>query len=617
MDDKSAAASSHENTEQPESEQSTSVTSKQVTGSSPIEIKQTQKGPKFGVLQARHSPTPSGVITGSDGEPVPIDEIIKTANTMSTMLMAHKIALEDDFRLEPGMDIAGPLMSLSPIIGSSSPKSAVGGGQQSEPNLQSKVKDIVHDAYWDVFKEELATQTNENKDERQYDVCKQLLMDIKQKIVDLLLPQHTRLKRDIEDRLDSKIIDQLSRIGSLDLLDYARYILDVLSKLCAPVRDDKIRELISTTDIVPLYRGIMELLEAMRLDFANFTLNRFKPHIKAHSQDYEREKFNEILKQQESIGIDGLEYTKVWLARAVEKVDTRQGIKDLVNESCNNSDLDHNEELSSSIMASNSDASDKSSPKISARDTIIKSDIVTKVLNVAYSELLEWSPETQKLYPETLLFDEATFKQLGEQYKTLVLASSILLTTFAFVNKYKLHDNNDFRIMAKSNVITLLTASYDQPYSPTSSTGSPNLTKPQQPDQIKLETVSTRLCEDIKHKLKETNKNFLDSFESQIDLFKRQIVDIQSPSNRIRELARRRIIEFVETLLTLDVEHERKKFSSKSAPPVSIPLGLNCLADEITLTMAQLVKIIRYNRKVFFDHYQNILIELIHKKLKE
>lgn len=530
---------------------------------------------------------------------IPLDRIIKTANTMSRMMMAHKIALEDDFKLEPGMDMSGPLLSLSPIIGSSPTRNMTESAQTSEPSLQNRVKDIVHEAYWDLFKEELDSQVNENKDGRKFDISKLLLRDIRQKIIDLLLPQHTRLKQDIEDRLDSKILDQLSRVESLNLIDYAKYILDVLSKLCAPVRDEKLRELCETTDIVQMFKGIMELLELMRLDLANFTLNRFKPHIKAHSQEFEREKFNEILQQQQSIGIDGLEYTKIWLKRAVERVDELHGLSDLINES-SNLNFNHDE--------TNSD--------LGKKDRILASSIVHKVLNAGYCELLEWSTEKQELYPESLLFDEATFKQLGEQYKILVLTSSILLTTFAFVNKFKLHDNDEFRILIKSHVITLITASYDTEFSTTSSG---NSSKPMSIenslDQIKLETIATKLASDIKRKVEEIDKSLVGSFESQVDLFKRQILDIQSSSNRIKELSRRRVLEFVETLLSLDVDYQQKKFSTKTAPPVNIPLGLNCLADEITLTMAQLVKIVRYNRRVFFHHYEKIIVELVSKLL--
>lgn len=589
--ERSRSSATNENKDSSSADQSdTPQQAKKPNESSPIEIKnKTKPLPDDREASGQATMDPSS-------EPIPMDQILKTANTMSNMLMAHKIALEDDFRLEPGMDISGPLMSLSPILGSSLPLAEEKAAQRGEPSLQSKVKDIVQEAYWDLFREEVESQRSETKEERKYDQCKQLLRDIKQRIIDLLLPQHARLKQDIEDKLDSKIIDQLSSVDSLNLLDYARYVLSVLGRLCAPVRDEKLKELNETTDLVSVYRGIMELLELMRLDFANFTLNRFKPHIKAHSQDYEREKFNEILKQQQTIGIDGLEFTKVWLKRAVQHVEEQHGLSDLVNES-DNLILD----------------TDSGSSSCDKKDKILGNSVVNKILNVAYCELLEWSPEKQRLYPETLLFDEATFKQLGEQYKVLMLTSSILLTTFAFVSKFNLQDNPEFRTLVKSHIITLLTASYDDQSTQTSDSNDSSKANPL--DQAKLETVALRLIEDIKQFVSSLDKSRLDTLEVQKELFKRQILDLQSESNRIRQLARRRIMEFVDTLLTLDFEHQQKQSSSKMPPPVNIPLGLNCLADEITLTMAQLVKLIRYNRRVFIQHYQNIIVDLVSKEI--
>jgi len=567
--------------------------------SSPITIKQPSTS-RAGLNQTHVSSSPKGIVLDSGKEQVPIDKIIRTANTMSSMMMAHRIALEDDFKLEPGMDMSGPMMSISPIIGSSPKTGSAIESEKSEPTLQSKVKHIIHDAYWDLFEEELNTRLSSTiNEDKKYDLSKKILDDIRQKINDLLLPQHIRLRQDVEDKFDTKIIDQLCRAGALDLLDYAKFTLNVLSKLCAPIRDEKLKELDETTEVVKLYRGIMELLELMRLDFANFTLNRFKPHIKAHSQEYEREKFKEVLKQQQSIGIDGLEYTKVWLNRAVQRLDAAHGLADLINHSPD-PELGNHAELSVQNDLGTTSEEDK----------ILCSDIVNKVLNAGYCELLEWTPDKQALYPETLLFDEATFKQLADQYKVLILTSSILLTTFAFVNRYKLHTNEEFRVLVKSRVITLLTASYDNQTDPTAGS-SKEADVESDLDQVKLETIAIRLIEDIKDKLRGLDQAKLEDFEGQKELFRRQILDLQSPSNRIRELARRRILEFIETLLVLDVQHQRKKFSSKLAPSVNIPLGLNCLADEITLTMAQLVKIIRYNRRVFSQHYQDIVVDII------
>lgn len=86
-----------------------------------------------------------------------------------------------------------------------------------------------------------------------------------------------------------------------------------MSKLCAPVRDDKIKELTETTDVVDTFKAILELLDLMQLDMANFTLQMARPDIIACSVDLERKKFADFL----SIQYDGLEETKKWLLKYV------------------------------------------------------------------------------------------------------------------------------------------------------------------------------------------------------------------------------------------------------------------------------------------------------------
>lgn len=43
-----------------------------------------------------------------------------------------------------------------------------------------------------------------------------------------------------------------------------------MSQLCAPVRDEEIANLRTITDLVPLFRGILETLDVMKLDMSNF-----------------------------------------------------------------------------------------------------------------------------------------------------------------------------------------------------------------------------------------------------------------------------------------------------------------------------------------------------------
>jgi hypothetical protein len=45
---------------------------------------------------------------------------------------------------------------------------------------------------------------------------------------------------------------------------YAQYVISVMGKHCAPVRDEKIRELTQTEGVVPVFRGIMEVSHMLK-----------------------------------------------------------------------------------------------------------------------------------------------------------------------------------------------------------------------------------------------------------------------------------------------------------------------------------------------------------------
>ena len=62
----------------------------------------------------------------------------------------------------------------------------------------------------------------------------------------------------------------------LEFERYAEHILGLTGMLCAPVRDERLAELKEETKVVPLFRGIMDLLEQMKLDMANFTIQQVR-----------------------------------------------------------------------------------------------------------------------------------------------------------------------------------------------------------------------------------------------------------------------------------------------------------------------------------------------------
>ena len=47
------------------------------------------------------------------------------------------------------------------------------------------------------------------------------------------------------------------------------------------------------------FREIFAVLEVLKMDMANFTIQQIRPFVQQQSVDYEKNKFAELLKQQE------------------------------------------------------------------------------------------------------------------------------------------------------------------------------------------------------------------------------------------------------------------------------------------------------------------------------
>ncbi|KAL1459020.1 hypothetical protein WDU94_011037 [Cyamophila willieti] len=281
-----------------------------------------------------------GVTDASPPKFVSLEEIMKAAKDMSNMALCHEIAVDKDFKIEK--------LELP------------------ENSLEKKVRDTMHQVFWDILTEQL------NEDPPVYDHALVLLAEIKEELLSLLLPQHSKIKQEIDEILDLELIRQKVDNGALDFKYYAQYITSVMAKMCAPVRDEKIAELTRCEDVVTTFRGIFETLDLMKLDMANFTITVIRPEIIAHSAEYEREKFKEYLK----LNQDGLDLTRKWL-------------------------LSHNDP---SAEGSNS-----------------KQDILTK----AYLSIFEW--DENELFPETLAMDEKRFLDLKAEFQRLVYTSTFSL----------------------------------------------------------------------------------------------------------------------------------------------------------------------------------------------
>jgi hypothetical protein len=384
---------------------------------------------------------------------VNLSEIDRAASGVSNMFLSHQIAMDKDFRLE-----------RSP---------------PPEHSLQGQVMSALKQAFWDILQSQLAESPPNFKQ------ALSLLSTVKQDLCGLLLSQQGKLKQEIDEILDLELIKQQAEHGALDFQRYAQYVLSVMARLCAPVRDEQIRELTQSSEVITLFKGIVELLEIMKLDMANFTISQIRPQIVQHSVEYERQKFGEFLNLQTRMGCDGLTNTRRWLKQTCDEFD----------ESSNDCD---------------------------------RKSLVARIIGSAYVSLFKNS-SLLSLFPETLAIDQDLILVLQKKLQAFVLTGSALLLVFAALPS--LSGQSELKQRSKQHVLLLLH----------------NAGSNEKKDGDQLAGVADYILSEM-HKTLEANPIESLSSDKATTL-KQQIVDLANPQNRVRTVIQRRVLEFIEQTL--------------------------------------------------------------------
>lgn len=249
-----------------------------------------------------------------------------------------------------------------------------------------------------------------------YTQALRLLQDVKTALLgQLQSPQQRRVIESINAKLDLDLIEQQAENGALDFKGYADYVINLMSQLCAPVRDEEVAALRAIEGVAPLFRAILETLDKMKLDMANFHIQQARPLIVSQSVEYEKTKFKEFLEKQ---GGDGLALTRAWLKRhAPPEAD---------------------------------DTSDPRFHKIQAQ----------RVLTDAFLELLEWDDFNP--LPETLVMDQKRIVSLRDSTERAALSTAVILLTFSNINGFVVPmDAQRLKETLKKHVDVLLEEFYD------------------------------------------------------------------------------------------------------------------------------------------------------------
>lgn len=455
-----------------------------------------------------------------------LEDIMRMANGVTDMTLAHEIAVGNDFKFHH----APP---------------------PPEDSIEHKVREVMHKAFWDVLEEKL------REDPPDYSHALVLLLEVKENLLELLLPQHQRLRENIEEVLDMNLIEQKADHGALDIDYYANYIIGNMARLCAPVRDDEIAALKQLSGIVPIYKEIFRILNLMKLDMVNFTIDAVRPYVQQHSVAYEKDKFKELLKTQQENGIDGLLFTKAWLSRSAAKVRS-QGAS------------------ASALSSTASASSDSASPvaeSSSSQSPVSDRKQYKEIMNAAYMELLEW--DEHDVFPETLLIDQQRFLDLRNKVGWLVLVSSILIVTYNTVGE-AIAGIAELKKKLKMHIDILTNG----------------VTESQLPEA--MASVAEQVNKEVNKCLEEHTLRRMTS--EQEKLLKGQIMAIIAPDNTIFKLMKSRLFAFVATIL-----------ANPQGKDLQIPSGFSAVSEEVSQACGQFVRLIAYNQAVFGSHYADLI----------
>lgn len=449
------------------------------------------------------------------------------ANGVQNMSLAHEIAVNNDFQLE----------KIHPEANS----------------IEKQVRDVMHRAFWDALESKL------NDSPPDFSHALVLIEEVKESLLALLLPQHVRLRAQIMEVLDMDLIRQKINNEAFDIYFYADYVIGTMARLCAPIRDERVASLKELKDVVPLFRQIFEVLDLMKMDMANFTIQQIRPYLQQQSVEYERKKFNELVATQEEHGGDALEATKLWLKRNYQRRLSEE-----------NSAVKTGQSTSSSIG--------KTSPSPSSTSALPSKDTPVNILNEAYMETLQW--DYKHIYPETLLMDKTRFFELDIKGKMLTTIAAVQLVTYSTVGA-PIADIATLKTTLKSHVQSILEG-----------------------DAVDLKMALQHIAEQVKKDVDEclVQHSFSAMDSQKAQLLQGQICDLASPANTVMKLTRHRMMEFI-----------KESISNNKVDPLKVPTGFTAVEKELSEMLGQFLRLISHNRSVFGPHYSDIISSILQR----
>lgn len=97
--------------------------------------------------------------------------------------------------------------------------------------------------------------------------------------------------------MNEKIIRKEADSGTIDLQAYTNFIIRWMAKLSTPCREYEVNKLMDIEDTVVKFRRILEVMNQMKLDVADFLLEDVRREVTTYSVEYEKRQLDEFLEK--------------------------------------------------------------------------------------------------------------------------------------------------------------------------------------------------------------------------------------------------------------------------------------------------------------------------------
>ncbi|CAI2340480.1 unnamed protein product [Caenorhabditis sp. 36 PRJEB53466] len=400
---------------------------------------------------------PPWVAGGSPAKFVTHEELVKITHDMENMELVHEIAIDPNFQIPD---------------------------KPAHP-LQRAARESMHRAYYGQLRRDLA------KDPPVYDFCFGFILELKMMIMeDILTEQHTRLKAEIDTMIDEAALRNQLEEETLDVMEVMKYIINLCSRLCSPVRDPIIAELKNRTDIIDTFQGTMDLLELMKNDLTNYQISQNRSAIEEYSVRQEYDMFQKQLEEDPN----GCNFTREWLHAAFEEL--------------------FNGEKESE------ESSSKKEKKEEATDSVLVDTTSRGYVRLVQVE--EYLP-----FPETLKIDRLKIELLAEKFLQIIVCASAVFVTCNVAGR-EVSESSDFKKTLKEHLV-VITNDIDE-------------------DRLKtaLEKIAEQCVKEAKETAEKLNVEWNDEKSSSL---RNQINALINVENPIRRLVYSRVSSFVEEML--------------------------------------------------------------------